>query len=280
MSTSPNGKHEEGGLGKKESGSLGRIETAASIPIPPELFEQLYLAPKTNIKGKLRQTFGNPTPVAIGGFLLCTTPASMSLLEWQGAGGFAAAANVGAYFGLGGLLMVLGAIGEWLLGNTFPATVFSIFGGFWFAFGTTIVPGAGAYATYSTTDSAADGLTQPQFFATFSMLLVSMAILCTVFTIASIRTNVVFFLIFILLVPCFGCLSASFFAVANAGPHALTYQHVGAGLLFAVSLLGWYLFTALTLMGVDFPFMLPLGDLSTIVKGRADRTKKKDAEQV
>lgn len=31
---------------------------------------------------------------ALGGFLLCTTPVSMSLLEWQGAGGFGAAANV------------------------------------------------------------------------------------------------------------------------------------------------------------------------------------------
>lgn len=34
----------------------------------------------------------------------------------------------GAYFYLGGLLLTLGGIGEWILGNTFPATVFTTFG--------------------------------------------------------------------------------------------------------------------------------------------------------
>lgn len=46
-----------------------------------------------------------------------------------------------------------------------------------------------------------DGLKEAQFFATFSFFLVAMAILCTVFALASIRTNVVFFSIFLLLVP-------------------------------------------------------------------------------
>ncbi len=92
---------------------LDRTPTAGAISISPELFEQLYLAPKNRVEGQLRQTFGNPTPLgqsdqaltsclqleltrltALGGFLLCTTPMSMVLLEWQGAGGFGAAANV------------------------------------------------------------------------------------------------------------------------------------------------------------------------------------------
>lgn len=42
---------------------LGKVQTTASIPMSPELFEQLYLAPQNKIKGKLRQTFGNPTPI-------------------------------------------------------------------------------------------------------------------------------------------------------------------------------------------------------------------------
>ena len=42
---------------------LNKIQTAASIPISPELFEQLYLSPKNKVKGELRQKFGNPTPV-------------------------------------------------------------------------------------------------------------------------------------------------------------------------------------------------------------------------
>ncbi|KAL6411978.1 hypothetical protein AUP68_04358 [Ilyonectria robusta] len=93
---------------------LHKIQTSSSIPISPELFEQLYLAPKTDVKGQLRQTFGNPTPIglycfiiyvdvpsllieflkALGGLLLCAMPLSMVLLGWQGAGGFGGAANV------------------------------------------------------------------------------------------------------------------------------------------------------------------------------------------
>lgn len=93
---------------------LHKIQTSSSIPISPELFEQLYLTPKTNVKGQLRQTFGNPTPIglycliiysdafsllidfleALGGLLLCAMPLSMVLLGWQGAGGFGGAANV------------------------------------------------------------------------------------------------------------------------------------------------------------------------------------------
>ncbi|KAI0532862.1 GPR1/FUN34/yaaH family-domain-containing protein [Xylaria digitata] len=250
---------------------LDRTATASGISISPELFEQLYLAPKNHVNGKLRRTVGNPTPLALGGFLLCSTPLSMVLLEWQGAGGFNGAAIVGSYFFLGGLLVLLGGIGEWILGNTFPATVFGIFGGFWLTFGATIVPGNGAYGIYSTSGIGAEGLDEPQFYATFSFLLVAMILLCTVLTVASIRTNVVFFLLLLLLVPTFGSLSASFFAVAHGLPErAKTLQHVGAGLLFAVSLLGWYLFLASVLLSVEFPLMLPLGDLSTIVPPRKD----------
>lgn len=65
-----------------------------------------------------------------------------------------------------------------------------------------------------------------------------------------------------------GCLSASFFALAHGNDsRALTLQYAGGGLLFAICLLGWYMFLALMLLSVEFPVVLPLGDLSTIVKG-------------
>src|SRR5687767_299129 len=77
-----------------------------------------------------------------------------------------------------------------LPGNTFPSTVFCLFGGFWFTFGATIVPSFNAYGLYSTTNSVADGLSEAQFYSTFSFFLIAMAILCFVFLIASIRTNI------------------------------------------------------------------------------------------
>lgn len=43
--------------------ALGRIRTAGSMSISPELFEKLYLSPENRVKGDLRKTFGNPTPL-------------------------------------------------------------------------------------------------------------------------------------------------------------------------------------------------------------------------
>jgi len=50
--------------GKMDRGeALSRIRTANSIAISPELFEKLYLSPENKVKGELRRTFGNPTPL-------------------------------------------------------------------------------------------------------------------------------------------------------------------------------------------------------------------------
>ncbi|KAJ6076936.1 hypothetical protein N7499_008917 [Penicillium canescens] len=269
---------------------LQRMRTAGSVQLPAELFEQLYLAPQNRVKGHLRQTFGNPTPIALGGFLMCSTSLPMALLGWQGAGGLGAA-NLGAYLYVGGVTQFLGAIGEWILGNTFPAVVFFLFGGFWLAFGTAIDPTTGASAVYSPDPKVpAEGLVEPAFFATFGFFLVTLAIVVAFFTIASLRTNLVFFMVFLTLTPsgkrtfrsykegttdaftlvC--CLAAAFFALASGlAAAAATYQHVGAILLLVVSLMGWYIFLSLILLAVDFPFWLPMGDLSTIIKGFNDK---------
>jgi len=105
------------------------IENASNVLRPtPSNFERLYLAPEQPVAGVLRYTFGNPTPVALAGFLLANTPATCMLMGWHGAGGGAGIANAdtGAYFFLGGVLLYAGAIGEWILGNTFPAVVFFV----------------------------------------------------------------------------------------------------------------------------------------------------------
>jgi succinate-acetate transporter protein len=90
---------------------------------------------------------------------------------------------------------------EHTLGNTFPATVFCLYGGFWLTFGATIVPDYGAYGAYSTTGEVAQGLEEPMFYATFAFLLLAMGILTAIFTVASIRTNIVLFGILLLLTP-------------------------------------------------------------------------------
>lgn len=107
-------------------------------------------------------------------------------MGWRGAGG-SGAANIGSYFGFGGVLMILGSVGEvsnqqpmmgivknanlsqWIIGNTFPFVVFGTFGAFWLTFGFTLMPAynaAGAYAADPLTNPA-EGLTTQGFNATF-----------------------------------------------------------------------------------------------------------------
>lgn len=44
---------------------MNRVQTNASIAMPSELFQQLYLNPQVSVKGQLRKTFANPTPMYI-----------------------------------------------------------------------------------------------------------------------------------------------------------------------------------------------------------------------
>lgn len=93
--------------------ALRKIQTSGSISISPELFEKIYLSPQNKVAGDLRKTFGNPTPLALVGFLLSLTPLSCDLMGWRGAGPTGdGSASIGAYFFFGGLLMVLGGVGE------------------------------------------------------------------------------------------------------------------------------------------------------------------------
>ena len=115
-----------------------------------------------------------------------------------------------AYFFFGGLLMILGSIGEWIVGNTFPFVVFGTFGkpppspplhrcedcqhltrtlflilgAFWLTFGGTLVPSFNSYGAYVTSPAQMAGqdgnpgnplgLQTPGFNASFAFFLVFM----------------------------------------------------------------------------------------------------------
>jgi hypothetical protein len=89
-------------------------------------------------------------------------------------------------------------------------------------------------------------------------LMISMGILCLIYLICSVRTNLVFFLIFFTLVPAFGLLAATFFlnALGKLTIAAKTEEAAGA-FVFVTCILGWYILMAIMLASVDFPFDLP-----------------------
>lgn len=162
------------------------------------------------------------------------------------------------------------------MGNTFPFVVFGTFGSFWLAFGATLQPTYNAYGAFSSDPSdPAKGLNSPTFNASFgefgpiemsfyvtnrilAYFMLIMGVLCFVFLICSIRTNVVFFLIFLLLVPAFGCLAGAYWSLAEGKSSTANTLLIAAGALtFVVDMLGWWIFAAIMLASLDFPFQLP-----------------------
>ncbi|KAJ4359855.1 uncharacterized protein N0V89_000411 [Didymosphaeria variabile] len=269
-----NGYHQHLDASHDSETALRKIQTAGSISITPELFEKLYLSPQTRVHGDLRRTVGNPTPLALLGFLLSLMPLSMDLMGWRGAGGNGAA-GTGTYYFFGGLLMILGSLGEFLIGNTFPFVVFGSFGAFWLGWAATLQPFYNAYGAYSTTDNPADGLATVGFRSSYAFFFLAMALLCFIYLICSLRTNMCFFMIFFSLVMTF-CLLAGSFWEANNGNVALSgrLQKAGGAFGFVTTLFGWWIFIAIMLASLDFPFEIPVGDLSGFIKGATERKSK------
>ncbi|KIW90384.1 uncharacterized protein Z519_09029 [Cladophialophora bantiana CBS 173.52] len=246
------------------------FQDATMVSIPADMFDRMFLKAQSQeppAAKSAQQKFANPTPLSVVGFLLCLSPLSCDLMGWRGAGGNGAA-SVGAYFFIGGVLMLLGGFLEWVAGNTFPFVVFASFGGFWFSYGATLLPFFNAFGAYSPdpTDITA-GLATKGFNASFGFFMIFMAVLCLIYLVCALRTNLVFVIIFAGLFTGFILLTATFWLLADGGLGADKTLYVG-GASFAVSCMaGWYLLLALLLASVDFPIALPLVDLSGWIQG-------------
>jgi len=254
--------------------ALKRVRTAGSVSISPELFEKLYLSPPTHVKGGILKQVGNPTPVALIGFLISATPLSMDLMKWRGASG-TGAWGTAMYLFFGGFLMALGGLGELIIGNTFPAVVFLTFAAFWFGFSCTLQPFYNAYGAYSiNADAPAEGLQTPGFNSGFAFFLVAMGIFCLICLVCSLRTNAVFFGIFFMLCLVFALLAGAYFQLSNGNAGiAGRLQEAAGACFFVCSLFGWWQFVAIMLASLDFPWSIPVGDLSNVIKGASERKK-------
>jgi uncharacterized protein len=128
--------------------------------------------------------------------------------------------------------------------------VFGTFSGFWLTFGATLQPFYNASNAY-----AADPL---DFYSSFGFFFLSMGLVCFLFLIASLRTNIAFVIIFLTLVVAFSALTGAYWQAAN-GNMAMSgkLQIVAGAFLFVTCASGWWIFFAILLASVDFPFALP-----------------------
>ena len=148
---------------------------------------------------------------------------------------------------------------QWIIGNTFPCVVFTSFGAFWISFGGTLQPFYNAYGAYSPDpNNPAAGLQEPAFNASFAFFQLWMGVLCFLYMLLALRTNIVFFLIFLTLVLAFSCLAGAYWQLAQ-GATVLAGRLVVAGgaCAFVTCCCGWWIFFAIMLAALDFPFQLP-----------------------
>jgi len=258
-------KHLHEKMSKEEA--LAHINRTASVSMSPELFEKFYLSPQNRVSGDLRKTFANPTPLAVLGLVMALTPFSCDVMGWRGAGGNGAA-STGSYYFMGGLLMILGAIGEWIMGNTYPFVLFGAYGGFWLSFAATLTPSLGAYGHYSPDFSTMDpsaGLDDPTFAASFGFYLLAMAFLSFIFALGTLRLNICLAIVEWGLTVCFSLLTATFWHLAKGNAVVANRCLIAGGAMGFVAAAGaWWILAAQILASVDFPLQLPVGDLGSI----------------
>ncbi|QKX59530.1 uncharacterized protein TRUGW13939_06664 [Talaromyces rugulosus] len=252
---------------------MDRVQTAASVTIPSELFEKMYLNPETSVKGQLRKTLGNPTPVGLMGLIINASGLGCNLMGWGGSGG-GGAALVGVSYIFGGVLLTLGFIMEWILGNSFVAIVFAFFGAYTFTFALTLTPSVNAQGAFtaSATTPAELAAGQAEFNASIAFFYIFSAVMIFIFMICSLRTNIPFFMIFLLLGLLNVLLACADWEAAKGHMGVSENLQVASGAVaFALSFPAWYIWTAQLFLTVDFPLSLPIGDLSTRFRGASDR---------
>lgn len=76
----------------------------------------------------------------------------------------------GAIYFFGGTLQILGAVMEWILGNTFSMLVFATYGAFWLTLGATLTPfyNAEGFFTNGQTGNALVAA-QEEYYASYGM---------------------------------------------------------------------------------------------------------------
>ncbi|KPI36018.1 Protein alcS [Cyphellophora attinorum] len=253
-----------------------RVATADSVWIPRDVFEKLYLNPEKPVAGDLRKKFANPTPVALIGFVIAATPYSISSMGWRGAGGLGGALIPVMIF-FGGGIQILAACAEWVLGNTFSMCLFFTYGTFWVVAGTQLIPWFNVGSQYSNpVGNTFQGMDEPAYFATFGFYYMSLAVLTVIFTICSLRTNIVFVSALTTLIVAFCCGAGAFWNLAEGNVEIGGKLVVASGACtFALTSMVWYLLAVQLLESVDFPVTLPVGDLSKVIKGKSERAQAK-----
>jgi len=197
-----------------------------------------------NTSSPLR-VLGNPSPLALYSFASTTFVLSMYNVHARDVK--APNAVVGMALGVGGLAQLLAGMWEFACGNTFGATAFSLYGGFWLSFAFIFIPGIGIGAAYTTAAQEDNAL---------GIYLSSWFIITFLFLLASLRNSVCNIALFFFLDITFLLLVIADFT----GNDSIVKAGGGFGIL--TSLLAYYCGTAQLLTKDNCGFTIPVGSFT------------------
>lgn len=182
------------------------------------------------------RAIANPAPLGLSAFALTTfvlSSANAGFLLGKGPASGAIVIGLAVFYG--GIVQLIAGIHEFQTGNTFGATAFCSYGGFWLALGFTLMPifGGKNLVELIGTD-AASGV---------GVFLLGWTIFTGLMFLGTLRTNLALIGVFFVLFLTFLALTIGWLGGGPAGG-GLTWVNIGGWLGIITALLAWY--TALT----------------------------------
>jgi len=253
------------GMNQKDADDMGvhlsQIKSSGGFTISPELFEKLYLTPKTTAVGDFRKRFANPTPLGLMGFIISATTFGAIMMGWGGSTTLSGVA--GMFFFTGPILLLTTMVFEWIMGNFFSMIVMGMFAVFWLSFGVLQAPSWGIAASYSATGNAAEGAASVGYNAAVALYLLVWGFWLFTTFIFTLKTNTVFALIFLFAFISSFLFSGAYWKVSTGDYHmAMQLQKAGGAVFFVLALLGWYMTVVMIAAELRITVRLPVGDLS------------------
>ena len=171
----------------------------------------------------------NPAPLGLSAFALTTFVLSASNAGFIFNQGTGTTIVVGLALFYGGIVQLVAGIQEFRAGNTFGATAFCSYGGFWLAVGVSFLPGSGILAALVATKSLNEA---------FTVFLLGWTIFTGLMFIGTLRISGA-------LVVVFGLLFLTFLALTigwggNIGGNGTTWIQIGGWLGIVTALAAWY----------------------------------------
>jgi succinate-acetate transporter protein len=184
----------------------------------------------------------NPAPLGLSAFALTTFVLSSSNAGFLLPVGGGAAIVVGLALFYGGLVQLIAGVQEFRAGNTFGATAFCSYGGFWMALGFVLLPPSGIVAALVATKTLDVAL---------GVFLLGWTIFTLVMFLGTLRLSGALIAVFFFLLLTFLALTIGFLGAGTG------MVQLGGWLGIITALLAWYTALSGVLAATKAPFQLP-----------------------